>query len=773
VICVPLLGRDPARRDRPIRTGRRDRPIIQLPSVALRVAVVVGVAVVLFGIVFFRLWFLQILSGQEFIAQANDNRLKSVKIVAQRGDIVDRHGDVIVTNRGGQSVGIRLMDVPAGTLDQELAQLAPQLKMKPGALRKRIVDYLKPSTFELKTVEVGGSPNVAAVASAKRAGGSGAVIDVTTAAAMPGRPKKGSLVDLAGLTPDAYNGRFAVTAVTDASHFRVTLPADPGVDATTSGQSQATENRWVSFLTWDKVVKKDITGVDLIPLKEDVNKRIRTYIEEHALSYPGVEVADEYLRDYPQGDMAAQVLGHVGPISADELESKHFKGYAGGDIVGQDGLEWTYDQWLRGRDGVAKVEVDAQGHPKAGASVPGGRMAQAGDTLVTTIDSKVQAAAEEALRTGISLAHSNGEYDANGAAAVVLDVKTGDVLAMASYPTYDPSVWVGGISTKQYKQLTTKSANYPLLNRPIQETKAVGSTMKPLTAIAGLEEGVINASTVVWCPGYYIAPEDTAKTKFKCWALNGHGNLDLVGAITQSCDVYFYSVGNAFFLRKGTALEDWAMRFGMGKTTGIDIPGEAPGRVPTPTWKQHWPYFKTAIDKLWKPSDSMYLAVGQGNLEASPLQLATSYAAIANGGKVVTPHLGLRIVDVAGQTVRSLEPTAPARKIDMSQTTLDLVHQGLYDATHNPAGTSAPIFSGYKVPVSGKTGTAEVFDNGRIVNYAWYASYAPSNDPKYAVVVMIEKGGHGATTAAPATRMIYDALFHVHTSQFNGNVNGD
>jgi penicillin-binding protein 2 len=683
---VPLLGRDPARRDRPIRTGRRDKPIIQLPSVALRVAVVIGVAAVMFGIVFFRLWFLQILSGQEFVAQANDNRLKSVTIAAPRGNIVDRNGEVIVTNRGGEYVGIRLMDVPKGQLEQELVQLAPHLKMKPGKLQQEILTYLKPSTYQLE------------------------------------------------------NGK------------------------------------WVSFLTWDKVVNGDITGVDLIPLKEDVSKRIRTYVDEHVTQFPGVEVQDEYLRDYPLGDLAAHVLGHVGPISAEQLKTPHFKGYTGGDIVGYDGLEWTYDQWLRGRDGVAKVEIDAQGHPKQGAQVPGGRLAQPGDTLVTTIDANVQDAAQKALVKGIDLAHADGQYDANGGAAVVLDVKTGDVLAMASYPTYNPKIWVGGISTKKYKQtFVRKSQNYPQLDRAIQETKAVGSTFKPVTAIAGLEEGVITPATTQWCPGYYISKYDKAHTKFYCWAKDGHGTLDLVGALTQSCDVYFYHVGDLFYGLKGQALEDWAKRLGFGVPTGIDIPFEAPGRVPTPAWKKTWPGFTTEIDRLWKPSDSMYLAVGQGNLEATPLQLATAYAAVANGGKVVTPHLGLKIVDPAGQTVRSLEPAAPARKVDVSQETLDVVRRGLYEATHNPAGTSAPIFFNYKVSVSGKTGTAEVWDSGdnRMVNYAWYASYAPSDDPKYAVVVMIEKGGHGATTAAPATRMIYDALFHIDSGSFSGNVNGD
>ncbi len=686
MICVPLLGHDPAHRDRPIRTGRRDKPLIQLPSIALRVAVIIGIAAVMFGIVFFRLWFLQILSGQEFVAQANDNRLSSVKVVAPRGYIVDRNGKVIVGDRPGEAVGIRLMDVPKGKLEEELARLAPVLGVKPGTLRKRIKDYLYPSTLE-----------------------------------------------------------------------------------------QNADGTWTSFLTWKKVTDGAITGLDLIVLKHDVSPKVMTYLKERTLQFPGVEIQDDSLRSYPQGDMAAQVLGHLGEISADQLKSQHFKGYSGGDVVGYDGLEYTYDKWLRGRDGVARIEVDAFGRPKQTQPV-GGRMPDPGDTLVTTLDSKIQAAAEQALRTGISLAHANKQYEANGAAAVVMDVKNGDVLGMASYPTFDPNVWVGGMKETTYKQLTKKSSNYPLVNRATQETKAVGSTFKAITSVAGLEEGVITSGTTFWCPGYYTSPNDHADPpqKFKCWALDGHGNLALIGAITQSCDVYFYNVGNIFFNRPGEALEDWAKRLGMGKPTGIDIPYEAPGRVPTPEWKKSWPGFTTEIDRIWKPSDSIYLAVGQGNLEATPLQLATAYAAIANGGKVVTPHLGLKITDATGQTVRDLEPTK-TRKVDIAQTTLEVVKQGLYDAANSPAGTSFAVFggAGYKVSVAGKTGTAEVFDNGRIVNYAWYASYAPSNDPKYVVVVMIEKGGHGATTAAPAARVIYDALFHIDSGAFTGTVRGD
>jgi penicillin-binding protein 2 len=681
VTCVPLLGRDPARRDRPIRTGRRDKPIIQLPSIALRVAVILGIAAVMFGVVFFRLWFLQILSGQEFVAQANDNRLTTVKVVAPRGTIVDRHGETIVDNRPGRAVGIRLMDVPEGQLDSLVLRLSRVVKMRPKDMRKEIMDHLKPS-----------------------------------------------------------------------------WPSGEGAPE----------------FTWENVVLGKGVSLDLVVVKQDVGMKVVSYILERIQSFPGVETPSEYLRSYPQGDMAAQLLGHLGGVSAEQLETQHFKGYSGGDVVGYDGLEYTYDKWLRGRDGVARIEVDAFGRPKQTDPV-GGRMPDPGDTLVTTLDSKVQAAAEQALRTGISLAHNAKEYAANGGAAVVLDVTNGDVLGMASYPTYDPELWVGGMSTKKYKRLfVKKTANYPQLNRAIMETKAVGSTFKAVTSIAALEEGVISSGTTEWCPGSYSSPNDLADPpqKFNCWATDGHGTLDLIGALTQSCDVYFYNVGNAFYNRKGTALEDWAKRLGMGKQTGIDIPGEYAGRVPTPGWKQE--YYQSEIDKIWKPGDSILLSVGQGDLEATPLQLAVTYAAVANGGKIVTPHLGLKVVDSAGQTVRDLEPPA-ARKVDMSQTTLDAVRQGLYQAAHSPAGTSAPIFYDYKVAVAGKTGTAEVWDDTvkHYVNYAWYASYAPADDPKYAVVVMIEKGGHGATSAAPATRLIYDALFNIDSGEFTGAVSGD
>ena len=650
----PVSPVDPTGLPPVVRRGRRDRPVQHLPSVAVRAAIVAGVALVLFAIVFFRLWFLQVLSYDTFVARANDNRLRTVKIVAPRGAIVDRRGEVLVENRPGLAVGVRPMDVPAGRLGEVAQRLGKLLGVPP----RRIVAKVRSQQY---------------------------------------------------------------------------LP------------------------------------YELVVVKEDVPRAVVARLLEHRPDLPGVEVRKNYLRAYPHGSLAAHVLGHVGEISAEQLKQRRFKGYSPGDVVGKGGLEWTYDRWLRGRDGVAKVQVDALGRPKQGGEVPGGRLPEAGDTLVTTLDARVQAAAEEALRRGLALAHASGNWGANGGAAVVLDARDGGVLAMASYPTFDPAVWVGGISEKDFRALTAPGANYPLLNRAIQEAKAVGSTFKVVDAVAGLEEGVISPSTTFYCNGSYKVPVATDNRVFHCWSA-GHGTLDLTRAIVESCDVYFYNVGYRFYLRAGTPLADWAVRLGLGRPTGIDIPGEVAGRVPTPAWKRS--YFKAEVDKVWTPGDSLNLAVGQGYVEATPLQLAVLYAAIANGGTVVRPHLGLRIVDAQGEVVQDLVPPR-GRRVEMSRATLDVVRRALRLAASAPGGTSAPVFAGYPVAVAGKTGTAEVWDGGRYVDYAWYASYAPADDPRYVVVVMIEKGGHGGSVAAPAARVIYDALFHVKAGAFSGHVVGD
>lgn len=502
-------------------------------------------------------------------------------------------------------------------------------------------------------------------------------------------------------------------------------------------------------------------------VKRDVSRKVASYLLEHKMSFPGVEIQKNYLRSYPHGSLAAHVLGNLGEVTKEQLKTPRFKGYVAGDVIGQGGLEWTYDSWLRGKDGASRIEVDALGQPKRREPL-GNRLPESGNTLVTTIDAGVQESAEKALERGIRLARSTGSVGANGGAAVVLDARNGQVIAMASNPTFKPSEWVGGISEKNYKKLAAPRANHPLLNRVTQSARAVGSTFKAIDAVAALEEGVVTTSTTFFCNGRYIAPHTSDNRVFHCWDRSGHGTVDLISAMSCSCDTYFYNVGYSFYQRKGTELADWAKRLGMGEVTGVDIPGEVAGRIPTPSWKRS--YFKTEVDKIWNPGDSILLAIGQGNLEATPLQLAVSYAAVANGGTIVTPHLGLKIVDSQGELVHNLEPKNK-RKVEISQETLQVVRAGLRRAASD--GTSAGTFAGYPIAVAGKTGTAEVWDDGRYVDYAWYASYAPIDKPKYVIVTMIEKGGHGGTTAAPITRLIYDQLFHIKSKELGNSGSSD
>jgi penicillin-binding protein 2 len=635
------------RRDRPIRTVRADRPIVQPPSIALRVALIGMLAVAVFAVILFRLWFLQILTGAQYVAQANDNRLRTVKLVPPRGTILDRNGKILVDNRPGNAIGIRPMDVPQGGRKSLTGRLARVLHMPAADIRRQLREHA----------------------------------------------------------------------------------ANP---------------------------------YDLVVVKQDVSRREFSYVLEHKASFPGVEVQKNYLRDYPEGDLAAQLLGYTGEISAAQLKEPAFKGYAPGDVIGQSGVEYTYDRWLRGRDGALKVEVDAFGRPKK--QVPGGRLPQPGDSLVLTLDQRVQRAAEQAVRTGIDLAHANGDYRANAGAAVVMDPRNGDIVAMASYPTYDPAVFANGLTRKEWKALMRPSANNPLMERAYQGAYPVGSTFKLIDAVAGLEEGVISPYTTFNCPGYFKAYGST----WHCWVYPGaHGTVSLDLALEESCDVYFYNIGLLFYGRKGTELEDWAKRLGLGHRTGLDVPGEVPGLVPTPEWRRKT--FTNPIDRSWLPGNSVNLAIGQGDLKATPLQLAVAYAAVANGGSIVQPHLGLKVLSPQGELIERL-PDARPKKLDVSLATLETVRRGIRLASNGPLGTSTSVFAGFPVAVAGKTGTAEMLGKG---DYSWYASWAPADDPRYVVVVMIEQGGHGGTAAAPATRLIYNTLFNVRGGQVHAATRSD
>jgi penicillin-binding protein 2 len=595
------------------------------PQLAFRVAVIGGVALVMFAVIFFRLWYLQVLSGDNYVAAARENRVREIKVQAPRGEIVDRHGVPLVVNRNSLSIKLTPDKLPARLADRERVyrKLAKLMDLNPRRLTRRVERELKALPFAKPTI------------------------------------------------------------------------------------------------------------------KQDVDPNLVAFVLERQAEFPGVEPERESLREYPHGPIGAHLFGQVGEVSPKQLKDERFNGVEMGDRVGQAGIEAEYDRFLRGRNGAARVEVDALG--KLTKTLRREQPVQ-GNQLRLSVDLGVQRAAQQALAGGTG----------KGAFAV-MNVHNGEVLALGSQPSFDPNVFTKPITKKQLAALTSKDLGEPLLDRAIQAGYPTGSTFKLVTATAALESGHITPSTPLSDPGFLVVGDQ----KFENAGGVAHGVLSLVQALTVSSDVFFYQLGRDMN-EKGMPLQLWAHRLGIGRMTGIDLPGEQPGRLPTPRWRNSW-LKKGLTDRPWSVGDNVNLSVGQGDLLANPLQMAVAYAAIANGGRVLRPRLGLRIEDATGRALQELDaPTA--RRVKISKENRDAILEGLYGAANAPGGTSTPVFEGFPIPIAGKTGTAEHVGKA---DQSWYVALAPYPNPKYVVAVTDEAGGFGADTAAPMARRILAALLDV------------
>jgi penicillin-binding protein 2 len=405
-------------------------------------------------------------------------------------------------------------------------------------------------------------------------------------------------------------------------------------------------------------------------------------------------------RVYPAGPLAVHVVGYAAEISREELEADASGRYRGGDVVGKSGVESTYEDLLRGEVGEIAVEVDSRGRRlrEVGHLEP-----RQGKKIRLTIDLAAQRFASELMG------------DRRGA-IVALDVRDGAVRVLYSSPSYDSNPLAWGISAKEWGALLGDRER-PMMNRAMSGAYPPGSTFKAVTATAGLEERVVSPQTTVYCPGAFTLGNRT----FRCWRHSGHGSEALLGALRDSCDVYFYQVGAWLGVDR---LLKWAERFGVGRPTGIDLPGESSGNLGGREWK------RKRFGESWYKGDTVNYAIGQGYLLMTPLQLARTYAAVANGGRLVVPHV---YADV----------TPPAPLVGASQGTIRLVEAGLVEVAARGTGRAA---SGFGVSVAGKTGTAQ---NPHGEDHAWFAGYAPAENPRYAAVVLVEQGGHGASVAAP------------------------
>jgi penicillin-binding protein 2 len=475
-------------------------------------------------------------------------------------------------------------------------------------------------------------------------------------------------------------------------------------------------------------------------VKQDVSNQLAWYLLEHRDQFRGADVERVFLRSYPHHDIGAHLFGTVGELNAKQEKDPRYRDVDLGDRVGQTGIELQYDRYLRGRNGASRLQVDAMGNLNRRLNK---RDPKQGRQLRLSVDLDVQEAGQEALAGGTG----------RGAFAV-MDVKSGEVLGLGSQPSFDPNIFSKGIKQRDYARLLDEDNGAPLTNRAIQGGYPTGSTFKLVTATAALESGVITPDTPLFDPGSYTVGD----TVFENAGKVAHGTLALRQALTVSSDVFFYQLGDQMNSNgDGLALQHWARRLGIGRNTGIDLPEEQPGLLPTPKWRNA--LFKAGdTDRVWTPGDNVNLSVGQGDLKADPLQMAVAYAAIANGGRVLRPRLGQRIEDSSGRAIQQLEaPTA--RRLKIPAADRQAILDGLRGAASAPGGTSTSVFQDFPIQIAGKTGTAEKGE-GR-ADQSWYVALAPWPEPKYVVAVTDEAGGFGADTAAPMARRILAALFNV------------
>jgi penicillin-binding protein 2 len=640
-------------------------------QLGLRVAVLGGVALIMFGIIFFRLWYLQILSGEQYVQQAAHNTLRELPIAAPRGQILDREGKVLVTSKVTNAVQLVPSELPpAGPRRRALyRRLGKLLGMSP----KRIVEL----------------------------------------------QKKGEV---------------------EESYAPVTIKTDAGRGAL-------------------------------------------TVLAERQNEYPGVKQEEVSIREYPEHDMAAQVFGYVGQVTTEEKEPKspvyaHFKGVEPGTIVGQEGLEYRYDRYLRGTPGVKRVEVNSENEVQP-AKLQETRP-RPGYTLRLTLDLALQKEGEAALSTGMELAHALG-HPGNGAAFLAMDPRSGAILATGSYPTFDPNRFTKPLSPHELEEVEQKRPGPegpnepdPLTDRATEGHYPTGSTFKPITAIASLEAGLLDPNVGM---GAGSCIEAFGRTF--CNANNtDYGAVGLVEALKVSSDTYFFEVGE-HDNPHGPVIQKMAHELGIGRATGIDLPSESEGVLPTPKWREKQNELQARClrrhpknecgyvgeIRTWEPGDNMNLAVGQGDLQTDPLQMAVAYSTLANAfmnggvGAVPTPHLGMAVESPSGGILQTL--TFPSRrKVRFDPANLDLVMEGIHDAASQPKGTSADVWTGWNqaaYPVYGKTGTAE---RPNQVEQAWYMCIIP--DPKRPIViaVTVEQGGFGDQAAAPVARLIAAQWFH-------------
>lgn len=491
----------------------------------------------------------------------------------------------------------------------------------------------------------------------------------------------------------------------------------------------------------------------------DVSRRVVSFINAHPSLFDGVSIEARSQRSYPLGSLAGQVLGYTGVITSEQLKASQDNQdegkitYEPGDVVGQSGIEASYENVLQGIKGEQVVFVDADGNiVNHSSSVE----AQSGSDVVLTLDAEIQKAAEDSLSSTIKRLQEHGKPDCFGGCAIAMDVTNGEIIAMASAPSFSPNMFVGGISSDDWDMLSSKSSHNPLLNRGIGGQYPSASTIKPLSTLAALNEGIATPQSSYMCTGYWTG--FGAAFGQYCWLHTGHGAMTLQTGITYSCDVVFYEVGKGFFYSSNKdGLQQMFKKWGLGSKSQIDLPGELQGRIPDEAWKRE--YFASYPDdaKAWQGGDNTNLAIGQGDLLVTPLQMLCVYAGIANRGSIPQPHL-MKSIKSTSNSGSIIDYKCSTRiSVDEKDEYMDLIQRGLYGVIYEESQAQASHFTNMKEKVAGKTGTAETSHE---TPTGWFIAYAPYDKPRYVVASVLENSGFGSDGAMYVVRDILGALYH-------------
>ncbi len=519
-------------------------------------------------------------------------------------------------------------------------------------------------------------------------------------------------------------------------------------------------------------IKSSLTNLEYspyepVPIAQGVSKDKIIYISEHQSQFPGVSYQLTTQRVYPENTTAAQVLGYVGQVSQSQLKTLSKQGYQPGDAIGKSGVELSFEQYLRGKPGVSKLEVNAFGQVlgtlSQTAPVPG-------DNLELSLDLNLQQVVDNALAGEIR--RLSGTYDSYfhlyypqlTGAVVVEDPNNGQILAMSSFPTYNPSVWVGGITTSEYKALTKASSNYPLINRAISGEYTPGSTFKLATATAALKTGLISPSYYYYDTGLFTIPNCTSGM---CSFHNSGGErlglLNITQALAASDDVFFYNLGYMFYANQSKygqdPIQQAANAYGWGQLTGVNLPGEVAGLVDSPATRAilHKEFPAAYPFDTWYTADQLEMAFGQGETLITPIQMANAYATFANGGTRYQPQIASGIVSPSGKLIKKFTPVVEGH-VALSPADRAAMLKGFEGAVQSSSGTAGGTFVGFPFntfPLAGKTGTASV--TGKEPN-SWFVGFGPVQKPKYVIAAVIKNGGFGASAAAPVVRTIFDFL---------------